>query len=100
MHRYQRLGRDGDKLQRRHRPVTRPPGSAGNGSYIEIDFSMTNYAGLSVSFPTRGTSDGYTSGLWSWSVNGGPFTTLAGVNTAAPSTTFTNATVDFTGVRP
>ena len=73
-------------------------GAAGNGTYIEIAFSMTNYSGLSVTFATRGTSGSYTSGLWSWSVNGGPFTTLPGVNTAATSTTFTSATVDFTGV--
>ena len=52
---------------------------------------------MNVSFATRGTSTGYTSGLWSWSVNGGPFTTLAGVNTATTSTTFINRNVDFSG---
>lgn len=72
-------------------------GTAGNGTYIEIDFSMTGYSGLSVTFATRGTSTGYNSGIWSWSANGGPFTTLTGVNTATTSTTFTNKTVDFTG---
>ena len=72
-------------------------GTAGNGTYIEIDFSMTGYQGLNVSFATRGTSTGYTSGLWSWSANGGPFTTLAGVNTATTSTTFINRNVDFSG---
>ena len=72
-------------------------GTAGNGTYIEIDFSMTSYRGLNVAFATRGTSTGYTSGLWSWSANGGPFTTLSGVNTATTSTTFSNKTVDFSG---
>ena len=72
-------------------------GTAGNGTYIEIDFSMTGYQGLNVSFATRGTSTGYNSGLWSWSANGGPFTTLAGVNTATTSTTFINRNVDFSG---
>jgi hypothetical protein len=71
-------------------------GSAGNGSYIEFDFSMTGYAGLTISFQTRGTANGYNSGLWSWSVNGGGFTTLAGVNTATRSTSFSPVTVDFT----
>ncbi len=73
-------------------------GTAGNGTYIEIAFSMAGYSGLSVSFATRGTSTGYSSGTWSWSVNGGPFTVLPGVNTATTSTTFSNKTVDFTGV--
>ncbi len=71
-------------------------GSAGNGSYIEFDFSMTGYAGLTISFQTRGTANGYNIGLWSWSVNGGGFTTLAGVNTATRSTSFSPVTVDFT----
>ncbi len=73
-------------------------GTAGNGTYIEIEFSMASYSGLSVGFSTRGTTGSYTTGLWSWSVNGGPFTSLPGVNTAAASTTFTAATVDFTAV--
>ncbi len=71
-------------------------GSAGNGSYIEFDFSMTGYAWLTVAFSTRGTTNGYNSGLWSWSVNGGAFATLPGVNTATTSTTFIPRTVDFT----
>ncbi len=70
-------------------------GTAGNGTYIEIAFSMSGYAALNLAFSTRGTSTGYTSGLWSWSVNGGGFTTLQGVNTATTSTTFVDKTVDF-----
>ncbi|MEP6809518.1 MAG: hypothetical protein ABI992_04690 [Chthoniobacterales bacterium] len=73
-------------------------GTAGNGTYIELAFSMTGYSGLNLAFATRGTSTGYNSGTWSWSVNGGPFTTLPGVNTATTSTTFLNKTVDFTGI--
>ena len=70
-------------------------GTAGNGTYIEIAFSMSGYAALGITFATRGTTTGYTSGLWSWSVNGGAFTTLPGVNTATTSTTFVDKTVDF-----
>ena len=73
-------------------------GTAGNGTYIEVAFSMAGYSGLSVSFATRGTATGYSSGTWSWSVNGGPFTTVSGVNTATTSTTFSNKSVDLTGV--
>jgi hypothetical protein len=73
-------------------------GTAGNGTYIQINLSMTGYSGLTVAFATRGTTTGYSSGTWSWSVNGGPFTTLPGVNTATTSTTFLNRSVDFTGV--
>ena len=72
-------------------------GTAGNGTYIEIDFSMTGFRGLTVIFSTRGTSSGYTTGTWSWSANGGPFTTLPGVNTATTSTSFSAKTVDFSG---
>ena len=70
-------------------------GTAGNGTYIEIDFSMAGHRGLDVTFSTRGTSTGYTTGSWSWSANGGPFTTLPGVNTATTSTTFSSRSVDF-----
>src|SRR4029078_9654917 len=55
-------------------------GTTGNGTYIEISFSMTGYSALKVNFATRGTSTAYSSGTWSWSVNGGAFTTLPGVN--------------------
>ena len=71
-------------------------GTGGNGTYIEIPFSMTGYSALKVTFATRGTTTGYTSGLWSWSVNGGAFTTLPGVNTATISTNWSNKMVDFT----
>ena len=73
-------------------------GVAGNFTYIEIDFSMGGYNGLSLTFATRGTANGYNTGTWSWSKDGGPFTTLAGVNTASTSTTFATKTVDFTGI--
>lgn len=70
---------------------------SGNGSSIEVNFSMTGRRNLVVTFATRGTSTGYTTGTWSWSTNGTTFTTLAGVNTATTGTTFVNRTVDFTG---
>src|ERR1035437_2728510 len=73
--------------------------TAGNGTYIEIDFSMAGYRGRNLAFSTeRNSSGSFTSGVWSWSVNGGPFTTLAGVNTAAAGTSFAPETVDFSTV--
>lgn len=73
-------------------------GSSGNGTYIEIDFSMTGYRELSVTFSTRGTSTGFNVGTWSWSVNGSAFSTLPGVNTATTSTTFAGKSVDFSAI--
>lgn len=70
-------------------------GTTGNGTYIEVDFSMANYRALNLTFATRGTTTGYNSGLWSWSANGGSFTMLPGVNTATTSTSFVNRSVDF-----
>ncbi len=72
-------------------------GTAGNGTYIELAFSMSGYRGLKVDFATRGTATGFSSGIWSWSVNGGAFTTLPGVNTGTTTTSFVDKTVDFSG---
>ncbi len=77
------------------------PGTAGNGTYIEFDFAMSGYSGLNISFATRASgATSFTTGTWSWSANGGAFTTLAGVNTATSSTTFETKTVDFSGQTP
>jgi hypothetical protein len=74
------------------------PGTSWNGTYIEFDFSMTGYRALNISFATRWNgSTSFTSGTWSWSANGGAFTTLPGVNTAASSTSFEAKMVDFSG---
>lgn len=66
--------------------------SAGNGSFIEITFSMTGLSNPVISFATRGTSTGFNSGTWSYSTGGG-FTSVAG-NTATTSTTYALATLD------
>ncbi len=74
------------------------PGTSGNGTYIEFDFPMSGYSALNISFATRSSgATSFTTGTWSWSANGGAFTTLAGVNTATSSTTFETKTVDFSG---
>lgn len=71
--------------------------SAGNNSFITISFAMTGLVDPSVTFATRGTSTGFTTGIWSWSIDGLIFTPVAG-NTATTSTTFALATVDLSGI--
>jgi hypothetical protein len=71
--------------------------NAGNGSFITISFSMTGLENPVVSFATRGTSTGYDSGTWSWSIDGTNFTPVSG-NTARRDTTFALASVDFSTV--
>ena len=61
--------------------------NAGNGSFIELSFSMTGFTDLEVAFATRGTSTGYNVGQWSYSTDGVNFTDF-GVNTARRDTTF------------
>lgn len=74
------------------------PGTSGNGTFIEFDFSMSGYRSLNISFATRSNgATSFTTGAWSWSANGGAFTTLPGVNTATSSTTFETKMVDFSG---
>lgn len=64
--------------------------SAGNGSYIQVSFSMANLTGLVVNFATRGTASGYDVGQWSYSTDGSAFTSF-GASTASRSTTFAAA---------
>ncbi len=71
--------------------------SAGNGSFITISFSMTGLEDPVVTFATRGSSTGFTTGTWSWSTDGVSFTPVAG-NTATTSTTYGLATVDLSAV--
>lgn len=70
-------------------------GTNGNGSWIDLRLSMRGWRGLVLNFRTRGTSTGYTTGLWAFSTNGADFTTLPGVNTATTGTTFAARRVDF-----
>jgi hypothetical protein len=62
--------------------------NTGNGSYVQLSFTMTALKDLTVSFATRGTSTGYNTGSWSYSTDGISFLPIVGVNTATTSTTF------------
>lgn len=59
----------------------------GNGTYIELRFSMAGYEDLEISFATRGTSTGFDTGVWSYSADGVSYTQF-GSNTATRSTAF------------
>ena len=48
---------------------------------------MTGFTSLDVTFATRGTSTGFSTGQWSWSTDGSSFTDF-GPNTATTSTSF------------
>lgn len=72
--------------------------NAGNNSFIELQLNLADFGDPVVTFATRGTSTGFNSGVWSYSVGGGAFTTISGVNTATTSTTFALATVDLSAV--
>ena len=54
-----------------------------NGSYFQFAFSMQGFSDLAVSYATRGTSTGFSSQVWSWSLDGVSFTdfqTVTGTN--------------------
>ena len=63
-------------------------GTNGNGGNVDLVFSSSGWAALSVSFFTRGTTTGYTTGTWSWSTDGVNFTTIAGLNTVLTASEF------------
>lgn len=63
-------------------------GTNGNGGNVDLVFSASGWAAISVNFFTRGTATGYTNGTWSWSIDGVNFTTIAGLNTASTAGEF------------
>ena len=72
--------------------------NAGNNSFIELQLNLADFGDPIITFAARGTSSGFNSGVWSYSVAGGAFTTISGVNTATTSTTFALQTVDLTSI--
>jgi autotransporter-associated beta strand protein len=60
----------------------------GNGSYIQISgLDFTGLTDADISFATRGTSTGFSTGQWSYSTDGVGFTNF-GSSTATTSTSF------------
>lgn len=66
----------------------------GNGGFVDVAVNFTGFENPIVSFATRGTGSGFNSGTWSYSVGGGAFIPVTGVNTATTSSSFATATVD------
>jgi len=71
-------------------------GTAGNNSSIDFSFSMAGYKDLNLSFATRGTGSGFTTGIWSFSTDGTNFTDLLG-NTGTNGTAWLTRNVSFSG---
>jgi len=62
-------------------------GQSGNGSHIDLVFSMAGLQDLTVSFASRGTSTGFNSSTWSYSTNGTDFFPLPDHNNTATNNT-------------
>jgi len=75
-----------------------PVNSAANGKSFTLAFSMANLQNLVVTFAVRGTSNGFNSGLWSYSTDGSTFTSAGIPSTASTSTTFALATADLSAI--
>lgn len=72
--------------------------NAGNNSFIELQLNLADFGDPIITFASRGTSSGYNTGTWSYSVAGGAFMPISGVNTATTSTTFALQTVDLSSI--
>jgi endonuclease I len=70
----------------------------GNGSYLELQLNLADYADPIITFATRGTSSGFNTGEWSYSVAGGSFTAVPSSNTANNTTTFLLRTLDLSSI--
>jgi hypothetical protein len=70
----------------------------GNGGFVEVQLNLTDFSDPVVTFATRGTSTGFDTGTWSYSVGGGPFTPVTGVNTATRSTSYILATLNLSAI--
>lgn len=71
--------------------------SSANTKKIILKVSMTGYENPILSFSTRGTSTGFSTHQWAWSVDGTLFTNF-GTNTAVTTTTFLTRTLDLSAI--
>ncbi|KAA5534476.1 T9SS type A sorting domain-containing protein [Taibaiella lutea] len=67
-------------------------GTANNGKSLVFKFSMSGYTDLNVTFVTRGTATGYSSGTWAYSTDGTVWTALPD-NTATQATSYSLKTL-------
>lgn len=68
----------------------------GNGTYIELQLNLADFADPIVTYATQKTSTGYNSGAWSYSVGGGTFTNITPA--VVPPAAYALATVDLSSI--
>ena len=74
-----------------------PYNSTANGKNMIIKFSMEDYVNPVLTFATRGTTTGYTSHQWAWSIDNINFTDF-GTNTCNTSTSFVLRELDMSSI--
>lgn len=72
-------------------------GNSANGKSIVLKFSMLGFENPILTFATRGTSTGFNSHQWAWSVDNITYTNF-GTNTANTGTTFLTRTLDLSSI--
>jgi hypothetical protein len=75
--------------------IARGTAPGNNTRYITFQLDMTDRNGLSLSYATRGTTNGFTTQAWSWSTDGISFTPFATISDRNV-TTWSRQAVDFT----
>ncbi len=68
-----------------------------NGRSITFQLEMTDRNSLTLSYATRGTTEGFTDHQWAWSTDGANFTTVETIE-GRNVTDWSRQTVDFSGV--
>ena len=71
--------------------------NSANGKSMVIKFSMEDYVNPVLSFSTRGTSTGFTTHQWAWSIDNVTYTDF-GTNTCNSTTTFLSRTLDMSEI--
>ena len=76
------------------------PYSGGNGTHIDIAFSTVGLSDIIATFATSRSNNGYTSGLWSYSIDSGSSFLSAGIADTAPaaSAPVATATANFSAI--
>ena len=72
--------------------------NSANGYFIVFGVSTTGLENINLAFQTRGTSTGFNSHTWGYSLDGITFTDLAGNNTAINTSTYTLQTIDYSAI--
>ncbi len=74
---------------------TSPGPYPGNDSFIVFQTSLSGFRDPVLSFATQRTSTGFTTGTWSWSLDG---TNFLAIGSVTPSTSYSQATIDLASI--